>query len=177
MKGIQTPTNLTREIRIIVLGLLLGIGFFALSQLSATQLRTVALAHAFLQTGYTLFFGSTVAFLINHAGRRSTAIFRSPMLTFFGLISYAMYMTHLYVLDFYDYLRGTLNVGDNPAYALRFFSVLGITIVLCILSRYLIELPAISLRRFVLTRPAPSDPTAPPLPLGNMYDRSDTALE
>ncbi len=80
--------------------------------------------------------------------------FRSRLLTFFGLISYAMYMTHLYLLTAYDHLRGPLPSGNLAAYNERFFGVLGLTILLCLLTRYLIELPATSLRRFVLNKPA-----------------------
>ena len=37
-----------------------------------------------------------------------------------------------------------------------FHNVLGISIALCLVSRYLIELPAMSLRRFVLAKPRPA---------------------
>ena len=78
------------------------------------------------------------------------------MLTFFGLISYAMYMVHLYVMRAYDHFDGTpLRRMGSP----RFFAVLGITIAACLFSRYLIESPAISLRRFVLTNRLSQTPT------------------
>jgi len=65
-----------------------------------------------------------------------------------------MYMTHLFILSAYDHLRGPLHPGDLTAFTMRLVTVLGLTILLCLLTRYLIELPAISLRRFVLTKPA-----------------------
>jgi peptidoglycan/LPS O-acetylase OafA/YrhL len=161
-------TKPAHELRAITFGLLIGITLIALSQLPATQERSVAFLAAFLLTGVTLVCGSIVAFLISHSGRQYLAFLRSPFLTFFGLISYAMYMTHLYVLMAYDHLRGPLTLGDNPSYMLRFAAILGVTIALCLLSRYLIELPAISLRKYVLAKPAPTNPSDPPLPLANM---------
>jgi peptidoglycan/LPS O-acetylase OafA/YrhL len=161
----STP-NLARESRLILLGLLSSIGFFGLSFLFGGT--TEAFRGAFLQTGITLLCGSLVAFFIRNSGQRKLAFLRSPLLTFFGLISYAMYMLHFYVLRTYDSLHGPLSAGDNVGYAIRFFAILGATIGICLLSRYLIELPAMSLRRFVLSRPAPTTPTDPPLPLGNM---------
>jgi peptidoglycan/LPS O-acetylase OafA/YrhL len=161
----STP-NLARESRMILLGMLSAIALLGLSFLFGPA--KVAFHGAFLQTGVTLLCGSIIAFCICNSGQRKLAFLRSPLLTFFGLISYAMYMIHLYVLRAYDSLRGPLSAGDNAAYALRFFVVFAITIVLCLLSRYLVELPAMSLRRFVLSRPASPTPSDPPLPLGNM---------
>ena len=116
-----------------------------------------------------LFAAAGIAFLITHAGARYLAVLRSGILPFFGLISYAMYMLHLYVMEVYDRFRGGApQVGNDLASALRFACVLGATIVLCLLSRYAIELPAISLRRFVLAQPAVRQPADAPIPLGNM---------
>ena len=158
--------NLSQERRMIAIGLLSGGALIALS--FAFGLHRLAFHGAFQQTGITLLCGSLVAFLISNSGKRWLALLRSPLLTFFGLISYAMYMVHLYVLLAYDHLRGELRPGDTTGYALRFFAVLSITIGLCLLTRYLIELPAMSLRRYVLVRPAPEVSSDPPLPLGNM---------
>jgi hypothetical protein len=63
-------------------------------------------------------------------------------------------MIHTYVLQAYDHFRGPLPDGNLPAYLVRFTAVLSITIALCMASRYLIELPAASLRKYVLKRPA-----------------------
>lgn len=79
-----------------------------------------------------------------------------------------MYMTHTYVMDAYDHFRGTMMPGDSVAYVVRFISVLGITLLLCVAIRYLIELPAMRLRKYVLTKPTPSVPGEPPIPLGRM---------
>jgi peptidoglycan/LPS O-acetylase OafA/YrhL len=158
-----------RESRAIASGLFLGILFIVLSFGTAeTQTRSAAFAAAFRLTGVTLVCGCIVAFLISHTGRRGLSFLRSRILTFFGLISYAMYMTHIYVMYAYDHLRGTLTVGDYSSYVLRFLAIFGITIALCLLTRYLVELPAMSLRKYVLAKPAPANPADPPLPLGNM---------
>jgi peptidoglycan/LPS O-acetylase OafA/YrhL len=157
-----------REAGVILLGMLLGAALCTLGTFTATGPHAMAFQAAGEQTGTTLLYGSIVAFLIRHSGARSLAPLRSKLLTFFGLISYALYMMHLYVLEQYDHLRGPLAAGDTKAYIIRFAAVLGITIALCIASRYLVELPAISLRKYVLTRPAQPDPAEPPIPLGKM---------
>ena len=117
--------------------------------------RTEAYSAAFLQTAITLFAGSLIALLLVHRGKSYLSIFRSRLLTFFGLISYAFYMTHWYILYLYDHFRGPLPEGDLGAYALRFFTVLGVTVAVALISRYLLELPASSLRRYVLQPAVP----------------------
>jgi peptidoglycan/LPS O-acetylase OafA/YrhL len=113
----------------------------------------IALSAACSQAGVTLICGSVIAFLIAHRQASYLAIFRSRILTFFGLISYALYMTHLYVMSTYDRLGRPLRAGDVQGYVLRFFCILFITMVICLVSRYLIELPASSLRKYVLKTP------------------------
>jgi peptidoglycan/LPS O-acetylase OafA/YrhL len=81
---------------------------------------------------------------------------RSSFLIFFGLISYALYMLQLYVLMAYDHFRGPLAAGDMKAYLMRIFVVLAITIGVSLLSRYLVELPALGLRKRVLRHPTES---------------------
>jgi peptidoglycan/LPS O-acetylase OafA/YrhL len=161
------PVKPRKEDRMIATGLALAIASLAIPSHGTGQLA-FAFHSAFQQTGVTLLCGSIVAFLIGHSGQRSLAFLRSRLLTFFGLISYAMYMIHAYVMDEYDTLRGPLASGHVSAYAVRFFAILGITIALCLVSRYLIELPAMSMRRFILAKPSPPIPGDPPLPLGNM---------
>jgi peptidoglycan/LPS O-acetylase OafA/YrhL len=141
---------------------------FVLSSAHSVSLRELAFTACLRQTGVALLAAAVIAFLITHAGARYLDLLRSGVLPFFGLISYAMYMIHLYVMEIYDRWRGTPRVGNDFAYALRLACVLGGTIVLCLMSRYGIELPAISLRRFVLARPAVRQPEAAPIPLGNM---------
>lgn len=157
-----------RESKSIQFGILLGVGLCLLGLVHATGTRGMAFLAAGEQTGITLLYGSMIAYLIRCSGARSLALLRSRLLMFFGLISYAMYMTHSYVLQAYDHFRGLPAPGDNFAYAARFAIVLAITIALCIASRYLLELPAMSLRKYVLAKPAPPSSAEPPIPLGKM---------
>ena len=157
-----------REGYAIAIGLVTGMMLIALSLGHAVSLGELAFSACLRQTGVALLAAALIAFLITHAGARYLGMLRSGILPFFGLISYAMYMLHLYVMELYDRLRGTPQAGNDLAYALRFASVLGTTIALCLVSRYAIELPAISLRRFVLTRPALRQPEDAPIPLGNL---------
>jgi peptidoglycan/LPS O-acetylase OafA/YrhL len=159
-------SNLGHESLRILVGIAFGIALILPSLL--LQPRLIAFQNALTQTGITLLCGSTIAWIIRNKNRAHLAPLRSPVLTFFGLISYAMYMTHLYVMRSYDALHGPLQPGDNLAYASRLFAVLSVTIALCLLTRYLIELPAISLRRFVLSSPTQPNASDPPLPLSNM---------
>jgi peptidoglycan/LPS O-acetylase OafA/YrhL len=160
--------NTRREKHAVAIAFVTGTVLIALSSGHAASLRALAFAGCLRQTGVALLAAAVIAFLITHAGARSLGVLRSGPLPFFGLISYAMYMLHLYVMEFYDWLRGAPQIGNDLAYALRFASVLGGTIALCLVSRYAIELPAISLRRFVLARPAMRQPDDAPIPLGNM---------
>jgi len=159
--------NVKTENRAIAIAFASGIALLALPMFGSS-VPAMAFHAAFQQTGVTLLCGSIVAFVISHSGQRSISFLSFSPLTFFGLISYALYMIHTYVMAEYDNLRGPLADGNVPAYALRFFSILGITVALCLISRYLLELPAMSLRRFVLAKPSPATAGEPPLPLGNM---------
>lgn len=135
-----------------------GLLLFACLFLPYSGAREFAFMSAAAQTGISLLTGSIIAFVIVHTGARYLAIFRSRVFTFFGLISYAIYMIHTYVLMAYDHLRGPLPPGDLAAYTARFVIVLGISVLLSLLTYYLIERPALSLRKYVL---APSQPSSP----------------
>jgi peptidoglycan/LPS O-acetylase OafA/YrhL len=149
-----TPPNTRREHTLIAAAILTGTLLFPLTSFLFPSPAAIALRAALSQTAVTLLCAGAIAFLIANAGKPWLGFFRSRLLTFFGLISYAMYMTHLFILAAYDRLRGPLHPGDLTAFTMRLVTVLGLTILLCLLTRYLIELPAISLRRFVLTKPA-----------------------
>lgn len=141
----------------------LGIGglLFAVPLLIAPS--RLALAAALQQTGVSLLCAGAVGLAIAYTGSPVMAPLRSRLLTFFGLISYAFYMLHLYVMEAYDRVRGPLMEGDARAYAVRVAVVLAITIALSLLSRYLLELPILRLRKRVLSVPAPKAETEAPL--------------
>lgn len=135
----------------------------------ATLPLPIAFASALAQTGTTLLAGPLVGLAIAHTGSTWLMVLRSQVLTFFGLISYALYMIHLYVLAGWDRYYGELHAGDVRDYWLRLGLVLLLTVALSVLSRYVLELPAMRLRRFVLKHPNPDAETAhPPLPLAPM---------
>lgn len=112
----------------------------------------MAYSSASMHTGISLLCAAIVGYLIMHANDRRLSFLRSGFLPFMGLISYAFYMTHFYVMTAYTHLAGPLRDGDVLAYTIRLLLVAAITIALCLVSRYAIELPAISLRKYVLKR-------------------------
>jgi peptidoglycan/LPS O-acetylase OafA/YrhL len=120
------------------------------------SLRAMAFAACARQTGVSLLAAALIALLVTRAGASAFGVLRRGVLPFFGLISYAMYMLHPYVLGFYDRQRGLVVAGDTLAFAERFAAVSAGTLALCLLSRHVLELPAMSLRRFVLRRPEPA---------------------
>lgn len=104
-------------------------------------------------TAITFLCGSFVGFSIAYSGRAAVGWLRSHVLTFFGLISYAFYMFHIFVRDWYDHLRGPLRPDDLTGYFVRIAVVMAITVALTLISRYALELPIMSLRKYVLHRP------------------------
>ncbi len=130
---------------------------------------TWACASALQQTAIVLLTGSVVGLVIIYSGSRWLGVLRSRALVFFGLISYAFYMIHTSVLEAYDRFWGVPGAGDSRAFFMRIAVAGTSTIALSLVSRYLIELPAISLRKFVLAHPSPTtDLQHPPLPLASM---------
>lgn len=115
--------------------------------------RHIAFHAATGATATTFLCGSLVGLSIAYSGRRIFGWLRSHVLTFFGLISYAFYMFHIFVRDAYDHYRGPLRPDDMTGYFVRIAAVMAITVVLTLLSRYAIELPIMSLRKYVLHRP------------------------
>ncbi len=96
---------------------------------------------------------SLIRMAVRNSGSPALWLLRSSALTFFGAISYCLYMSHLYVLRLYDHLFGPPNAAATALLVLRFGSVLALTVAICLLSRYAVELPAIKLRRHVLRKP------------------------
>jgi len=150
--------------------LLLGIATLGASSLiTRLYAQTVYYSDALFQTGVVLVTGSIIGLVILHSGARALAILRSRLLTFFGLISFALYMIHDNLLYVYDHFFGPIDTDQVHRLLLRMAVVFAATIALSIASRYCIELPAMSLRKRVLLHPSLTAETEnPPLPLANM---------
>ncbi len=149
--------------------LLLGwAGFFGVSRLYAIH-APWAYALSLQQTAIVLLTGSVVGLVILYSGSWWLGWLRSRVLVFFGLISYAFYMIHTSVIAAYDRFWGVPGDGDSRAFFIRIAVAATGTITLSLVSRYLVELPAISLRKLVLTHPSPrAEVQHPPLPLASM---------
>lgn len=127
---------------------------FAVASQIPLDPRHIAFHFATQATGTAFLCGSLVGLSIAYSGRWWLGWLRSRLLTFFGLISYAFYMFHSFVRDVYDKWFGALKPDDLTAYLLRIAAIFGVTVVLTLISRYTIELPIMSLRKYVLSRPA-----------------------
>ena len=99
-----------------------------------------------------LAFAGLVAYLIGHPARPLSRLFQLRPLTFFGDISYALYLVHLNVAFLYDRYR-PLQPGDDAAYWIRIAAVLAISTLLCTLSLHYFERPLMRRRERYL-RPA-----------------------
>jgi peptidoglycan/LPS O-acetylase OafA/YrhL len=114
-------------------------------------------------SGITLTCCGLIGLCIAFTNSRWLSILRSPVLTFFGLISYAFYVIHLFIIQAYDHFSPTPIAGNMVAYGIRLVAILAISVGLSLASRYAIELPALSLRRRVLAHPEPPAETELPI--------------
>jgi peptidoglycan/LPS O-acetylase OafA/YrhL len=129
------------------LAFLAGVASIALSHLPRL---TTAFAVGFESTGADTVLAALFVLILVYRGSTALAPLRSPVVTFLGLISYAFYMLHLFALELYDRTIGLPAVNDYGAYVMRLTSVFAGTAILSLLSRYLVERPAMSLRKYVL---------------------------
>src|SRR5579875_263937 len=90
-----------------------------------------------------------IRYILLHPRARSTAWLRSAVLIFFGNISYSLYMFHTVLFSLYDRYVGHPSFHPKPFF-LRLLVVSAATLLICVLTRRLVELPALKLRRFVL---------------------------
>lgn len=105
---------------------------------------------ALFLSAVSLFFYVVIRIAVENSGLRPLYLLRSRLFVFFGEISYCMYMSHTFVMQIYDHYTDFTQSGDSFLYLRRITIVLAITIVLCVISRYTLELPVQSLRRYVL---------------------------
>jgi peptidoglycan/LPS O-acetylase OafA/YrhL len=132
----------------------IGLGGISLALLCAIAVQTKAAYYgsALLITAVGLLFYAVIGGAVKHSGSPLLHPFRSQPLVFFGEISYCLYMVHVYVLRLYDTRWGAITSGDVLQYLIRALAVLGISLALCVISRYLIERPALSLRKYILRK-------------------------
>lgn len=90
-----------------------------------------------------------IRFTLHHPGARSTALLRSGPMVFLGAISYSLYMFHTIIMFLYDQRFGPPSFRAAPFLA-RTMVVSAVTVILCVASRFLVELPIQRLRRFVV---------------------------
>ena len=147
---------------IFVIALIAGVLLFAISLVVLAIAGDSAMLSAFLQTGITLICASIIGLLIAHSGSKVLSPLRGRLFIFFGLISYAFYMVHLYVMDTYDHFRGPLVEGDTRAYLIRLLVVFTVAVAVSLILRYIVELPALSLRKHVLKTPSSKAETEVP---------------
>lgn len=122
-----------------------------------------------IQTAVTLLAVAFIGLAISHSGSRWLAIFRSRMLTFFGLISYAFYMVHIYIIMLYQHFHGPLPPGDVRGYWIEILVTFIASVLLSLVTRYTIELPAMRMRKHVLKHyHSRAEEAIPPLPLAQM---------
>ncbi len=160
-EGVQRERrSLSSDDPIFVTALLAGFVLCAIPLVLLSSASHVAIDFALFQTGVTFICGSLIGLIIAHTGSKVLSPFRGRVLTFFGLISYAFYMVHPYIMLSYDHLRGLIVPGDTRGYFIRLFAVFTLAIAVSLILRYLVELPALSLRKYVLTRPASKAGTA-----------------
>ena len=109
----------------------------------------IACNTALAMTGISLLSMGTVGILVLENGVWWLGIFRSRILIFFGLISYAFYLVHLYVIQAYDDRWTVPRPPQVQAYAVRVLVTFVTATAIATVSRYLLELPAVRLRRFI----------------------------
>lgn len=163
---VPTPALRRRENRWMGLTLLAGVAVAIGAHLlgSGGILRPQYVPRALDYTGMVMAYTGLFGLIIAHHGEPGPqAILRTRTLGFFGLISYAFYMTHMYVLVFYDRWHGPVISGDYRQYLQRLVVTFLATTAVSLVSRYAVELPALSLRRLILPPTIPPAETQLPL--------------
>ena len=148
----STRTATSRQPLLWLIAIVLIALPFALSLRFDSESRVIFAAIAIQVSGISLLAYYIIAAAVRNTGSPLLAIFRSRLLTFFGLISYCLYIANGYAVTLYDHFHGPMQTGNMQQYTIRATAVFAATLVVCILSRYLIELPAMRMRKHVLRR-------------------------
>ncbi len=134
---------------VLVAFTLAGAVFLGNHFVPVTTIRGLACFAALAMTGISLLSLAIVGVLVFRSGAWWLGVFRSRVLVFFGLISYAFYMIHLYVIQAYDHRWAAPAAPHAMAYTVRVMATFAATVAIATASRYLLELPAMRLRRFI----------------------------
>ena len=88
------------------------------------------MGYAWIQTAITLVACSVIGLSISFSGAALLAPLRSRLMVFFGLVSYALYMLHMFILQAYDHFFGVPTASAPvSAYWLRVATVLAVSIL------------------------------------------------
>lgn len=102
-------------------------------------------------TGLNLIFTGLLAFLITHREGALSKTLSLGLFTYLGSISYMVYLSHVYVLQFcQEHMVGVWAGSGLANLYLRFALVLGISVIFSSLTLYLFERPVGKLRRYFL---------------------------
>ena len=147
---VRRTTDDRRGLQVVAAAFLAAAGVFLINYLlPMTSLPWVACNTALAMTGISLLSMGVVGLLVFRSGAWWLQVFRSRVLVFLGLISYAFYMVHLYVIQAYDRHWLIPEAPQSWAYTVRVLVTLAAAIAIATVSRYLLELPVIRLRRFI----------------------------
>ncbi len=141
-------SQLRRSLRALAVGALLY-------GLYVTAVEAPIIGHAIDALAYTgigLLAYALISFAVTIPKSKSIRWLSGAILVFFGNISYAFYMTHLYIFMGFDQLFGPLNRASPSYIFVRLITVLFATSALCFVLRHCIELPAMELRDKLLGR-------------------------
>lgn len=130
--------------------LIFSIVFLVLAAQLLNSPRFSMQGSALFLSAVSLFFYVVIRIAVESSGSRFLYLLRSRLFVFFGEISYCMYMAHTFVMRIYDHFTGFTQSGSSYLYCRRFLVVLFATVILCIISRYALELPVQSLRKYIL---------------------------
>jgi peptidoglycan/LPS O-acetylase OafA/YrhL len=128
-----------------------GLSLAAVCVYSSTK-ENAYFTSALLLTAVGLLFYAVIGGAVKHSGGALLRPFRSRPLVFLGQVSYCLYMIHPYIVNLYDKFHGKLAIGDAFQYFLRAVVVVTISLACCVVSLYVIERPAQSLRKYVVRK-------------------------
>jgi peptidoglycan/LPS O-acetylase OafA/YrhL len=92
-----------------------------------------------------------ILYVLQHPGSHGLRWMRSRPMRWLGDISYSLYLFHTIVLILWDKFLPPVGLVLLP-FLLRLAGISAVTVAICLLLRYFVELPAQTLRRFVLRR-------------------------